>query len=149
MTSAFTGEEKRMERAESEAFLRERGTGVLSLAADDEAYSIPISFGYDGETIYVVFQGYSADSEKSRFVEETGRACLVTYDVAEKFEWTSVLVRGSIREVDDDEWDDLVEAIEDNAWYPSLFSEADPRGRLRGFALSVEEISGLEDDSAV
>ncbi len=145
MTPAFTGQEKELSREECDEHLREQGTGVLSLASDDEAYSVPISFGYADDVVYFVFLGYAADSEKGRFAETTDRACLVSYDVSGKFGWESVVVRGPLREVDDDEWDDLVDAIEDNAWYPSLFSEADPQSQIRGFALSTEDVSGLAD----
>ncbi|WIV65810.1 pyridoxamine 5'-phosphate oxidase family protein [Natrialbaceae archaeon AArc-T1-2] len=149
MPPEFTESETELSHEACEEILRDRGTGVLSLASGDEAYAVPISFGYAGETetVYVSFLGYSADSEKVAFAEDTSRASLVTYDVRGKFDWTSVVVRGPIREIDDDEWDGLVDAIEDNAWYPSLFSTSDPQGKLRGFALTVEELSGLEDDS--
>ena len=36
-----------MTDTEVDAFLREQGTGVLALAADGDAYAVPISFGYE------------------------------------------------------------------------------------------------------
>ena len=45
---------------------------------------------------------------------------------------------GPLEAVDDEGWDELVAAIEDNAWYPSLFRASEPMADLRGYALVAE-----------
>lgn len=132
-----------MDREDIDAFLHERGVGVLSLADGDEAYGIPVSFGYDDEDdLYFVFIRLGEQSKKETFADRTTRASLTVYEVASKHDWTSVIASGPLREIDDDEWADLEAAIGDNAWYPSLFSESDPMRDIQGWALRIEEASG-------
>lgn len=134
-----------MSDGEIAEFLRERGVGVLSLAAGDDAYGVPLSFGYDGDSLYFVYLRAGETSEKERFSERTERASFTAFEVDGKHRWRSVVVSGRIRQVDDDEWDALVAAMEDNAWFPSLFSEAEPMRGLLGFALEIESARGLQN----
>lgn len=46
----------------------------------------------------------------------------------------------------DEEWDALEDAIEENAWYPSLFSEADPMQGIQGWVLEIEELTGRRSE---
>ena len=67
--------------AEIEAFLGDGGTGVLSVARDDEPYSFPVSYGFaedDGE--FYLRLGYDDDSAKAAFVYEPCPAQLVVYE---------------------------------------------------------------------
>ncbi|MFC4358765.1 pyridoxamine 5'-phosphate oxidase family protein [Halobium salinum] len=139
----------RMEETEARAFLKERGTGVLSLAREGEAYGFPVSFGYDedADRIYFVFVGYGEESRKESFAGETTRASLCVYAADSARDWRSVVVDGAIDAVEDG-WEDSRAALEDNAWYPSLFSEADPRRDLSVWGLNVESISGLRGPDA-
>ncbi|MDL0142354.1 pyridoxamine 5'-phosphate oxidase family protein [Halobacterium salinarum] len=52
-----------LSRTESDTLLFESGVGVLALTDGTEAYSIPESFGYDGETLYFQFV-YTPESKK-------------------------------------------------------------------------------------
>jgi uncharacterized protein len=136
-----------MDDAEIEAFLREQGIGVLSLASNGEAYGVPISFGYDGEDrLYFVFLRVGERSRKEEFAGATERASLTVYDVDSKHVWRSVIANGRVRQVRDDEWDAVESAIDDNAWYPSLFSEAEPRQDFQGWVLEVEELTGQKSE---
>lgn len=63
-----------------------------------------------------------------------------------KHVWRSVIARGRIRQVADDEWDAVEESIGDNAWYPSLFSEAEPTKELQGWVLEIEELTGQKSE---
>lgn len=129
------------------AFLREEGVGVLSLTDGHEAYGVPVSFGYDGEdNCYFVFLRVGEQSKKEGFAEQTDRASLTVYDVRSKHVWTSVIVSGSLHEIADDEWSDLETAIEDNAWYPSLFSEAEPMRDIQGWKLQIDEVTGQRSE---
>lgn len=135
-----------MDRQAIDAFLREQGVGVLSLTDGQEAYGVPVSFGYDGDSCYFVFLRVNEQSKKERFAERTERASLTVCDVSAKHVWTSVIVSGSIRQVTDDEWDGLEAAIGDNAWYPSLFSEAEPMRDIQGWELRIEEVTGQRSE---
>ncbi len=129
--------------AEAEEILREHGTGVLSLAREGEAYAVPVSFGYDGERCFFVFVGYHEPSTKATFAETTDRATLTVYDDTERDDWHSVLVRGELTQLESEaEWNLAREAIDDNAWYPSLFRGADPRGSVDLWALAAEDVTG-------
>lgn len=137
-----------MERADVDQFLREQGVGVLSLASGGEAYGVPVSFGYDGgDSVYFVFLRVSERSKKEEFAERTERASLTVHDVSSKHVWTSVVVSGTLDRVADEDWDELEAAIGDNAWYPSLFSEAVPMQDIVGWELRVEEITGQRSET--
>ncbi|MCL7417650.1 MAG: pyridoxamine 5'-phosphate oxidase family protein [Halalkalicoccus sp.] len=141
----ITGTE--MEREEAEVFLRDQGVGVLSLANEGEAYGVPVSFGYDGEDrLYFVFLRVGEESRKEAFAAATERASFTVYDVESKHAWRSVIASGRIREVDDDEWETVRDSIDDNAWYPSLFSEAEPMRDIQGWVLEIEEITGQKNE---
>jgi hypothetical protein len=136
-----------MDEAAVDAFLRERGHGVLSLADGSEAYGIPISFGYDGERLFFVFQRPTEESRKEQFAGTTETATLTAYDVGGKHDWRSVVVSGPIRRIDEGEWPALLDAIEGNAWYPSLFSQAEPMQDFLGYELLAESATGLAGTS--
>jgi hypothetical protein len=134
----------RMTDGEVNELLSRVGVGVLSLARDGEAYGVPVSFGFDGEeTLYFVFVGYGAESRKEAFAAETARASFTAFEVTDRDRWRSVVVGGRLESVDREEWTSATEAIEANAWYPSLFRTADPTGGLEIWALRIDERSGL------
>ncbi|SEP20470.1 Pyridoxamine 5'-phosphate oxidase [Halogranum amylolyticum] len=131
-----------MSGEEAERFLRQQGFGVLSLARENEAYGIPISFGYDDENLYFVLLRPGAQSKKEAFIRETETASFLVYDVDDKHDWRSVVVTGRVEPVDDDEWPALRDALEENAWFPSLFSETQPMQDILGWRFVVDEITG-------
>lgn len=134
-----------MDRAAVDAFLAEQGVGVLSLTDGEEAYGVPVSYGYDGEsTLYFVFLRLGEHSKKEAFARQTERASLTTYQAPSKHVWRSVIASGPVSEIDDDEWETLVEVVGDNAWYPSLFSEAEPMQDIAGWRLDVEDVTGQQ-----
>ena len=133
-----------MDDEEVDAFLREHGVGVLSLADGGDAYGVPISFGYDGERLYFVFLR-GETSRKETFAEATTRATLTAFDVAGRHEWESVVVAGRLEPVAEDEWEAVVAAMEDIAWFPSLFSESEPMRGIAGWVLEIEEATGLHN----
>lgn len=119
---------------------------MLSLARDGEAYGVPVSFGYDGtDRLYFVFLRVGEESRKEAFAASTERASFTADDVESKHVWRSVIVHGRIREVADDEWETVRESIDDNAWYPSLFSEAEPMRDIQGWVLEIEETTGQKN----
>jgi nitroimidazol reductase NimA-like FMN-containing flavoprotein (pyridoxamine 5'-phosphate oxidase superfamily) len=134
-----------MDDATARAFLREQGFGVLSLAVEDTAYGVPISYGSDGdaERLYFVFLRPGERSRKERFAEATERASFLVFDVPSREEWRTVIAAGTLRVVDDDEWPAVRAALDDNAWFPTLFSETEPMRDIVGWALDVDEVSGM------
>ncbi len=138
----------RMSESAVDAFLREQGTGILALARDGESYAVPLSFGYDGNRMYFVFVGYHAESRKTRFADATDRATLTTYAVESVTEWQSVIVSGRLERTPEEEWETARAAIEDTAWYPSLFRQADPRGSVTLWTLVPDEMTGYAGPDA-
>lgn len=147
MTGAMDVEEIRgdpMSDAEIDAFLTEQGTGILSLADDNRAYAVPISFGYErGRAVFAYWQ-FGTDSQKLAYSEATERACLAVYDVASEFDWQSVLAFGPLREMSHEEWTEVGELMDENAWSPDLSTLGQRRISVVGYELHIEEVTGLQ-----
>jgi hypothetical protein len=128
---------------EIDAFLRERGYGTLALSSDGRAYAVPVSFGYDAERelCYLSLVQFGDGSEKLAYAETTTEAALLCSAVESRFAWRSVLVRGSLHPVPDDDRDHAEAVMDDNAWFPSLFYQGPITGVER-FALGMERVSG-------
>ena len=127
---------------EIDQFLTEQGHGTLSLADDGAAYGVPISFGYDGELLYMSLLEFGDESMKGAFLETTSTACLTTYDVTTRFDWKSVIVRGEIRDVSDDDVEYMDGVLDENAWFPTIFPPSDPMTGVHHISLVPEERSG-------
>ena len=84
---------------ERDEFLRNGGTGVLSLAAGDEPpHSVPVSYGYDATTETFYFR-LAVGAESSRTDLDTGHVSFVTYDETDEG-WRSVVARGQLEHVE-------------------------------------------------
>jgi nitroimidazol reductase NimA-like FMN-containing flavoprotein (pyridoxamine 5'-phosphate oxidase superfamily) len=96
--------ETEMTPEETDAFLGENETGVLSLAEDDDPYAAPVSYGYDPEKRAFYFRLVSTpESEKRRFLEASTNARFVVYgdDAAGAEEvYRSVVAAGTLSEID-------------------------------------------------
>lgn len=137
-----------MDEESAEALLCAEGVGVLSLADDSLAYCVPVSFGYADRSIYFVFLQPGEDSEKIAFAEATREASFLAFTRPSRHNWQSVIARGPIRRLDEGDWDDLVEAMADNAWFPSLFAETEPMQDLVGYELHVDSLTGMQSRAA-
>jgi hypothetical protein len=122
------------------------GWGVLSLADDDEPYSIPVSFGYDGADVYVAFIRDSPTNTKFEFAADGAPARLLVTDVRARFDWRSVAVTGPLRAVDrgTDEWETLMTHLTDNAWFSADFERASDVESIQGWRLVGDEVRGVE-----
>ncbi|MDX1748211.1 MAG: pyridoxamine 5'-phosphate oxidase family protein [Halobacteriales archaeon] len=137
------GERKfEMSEREIEQVLTTAKHGVLSLASDDRAYAVPMSYGYDGEGLYFIFRRPATGSRKLEFIRETDRATFVVSSMTTKHDWASVVVEGPVVPVEDDGWADLLEAFGEDVWFPSIFSETDPREDFIGYYLVAERVTG-------
>lgn len=91
----------KMAADERDAFLKNGGTGVLSLAAGDESpHSVPVSYGYDASTETFYFRlAVGAGSSKGDI--DDGRVSFVTYDETAEG-WRSVIASGRLEHVESD-----------------------------------------------
>jgi nitroimidazol reductase NimA-like FMN-containing flavoprotein (pyridoxamine 5'-phosphate oxidase superfamily) len=105
-------EETEMSTAEIDEFLSGAETGVLSLARDNEPYSIPISYGYDADSrVFYLRLVSTPDSAKRRFLSSRPQTRLVIYDENDpQTQYRSVLASGILEEIDPSEMS--VEEIE-------------------------------------
>lgn len=96
-------QETELSPMETDAFLEDHETGVLSLARDDEPYAVPVSYGYDPEDRRIYLRLVTTpDSEKQRFLVDASRASLVVYET-DGDGYRSVVAAGRLSEVDREE----------------------------------------------
>ncbi|WP_276300073.1 pyridoxamine 5'-phosphate oxidase family protein [Halorussus lipolyticus] len=132
----------RMESKASAEFLEGQGWGCLTLADGGEAYSVPLSFGYDGDsTLYFQVQT-DDDSDKMAYLDATTTATFLVPEVQPP-EWSSVIVRGAVEKVPDDEADEAYSAFADNAWFPACpwTNDKDP-AEVEFYKLEADELTG-------
>jgi nitroimidazol reductase NimA-like FMN-containing flavoprotein (pyridoxamine 5'-phosphate oxidase superfamily) len=97
-------------------FLKEHGSGVLSLSDGGETYAVPESFGYDGGSLYFQLV-YTDDSHKMTYIETTE---IATFTVSDEDPAQSVIIRGPLNKVPDDQVVVATNAIAENAALPTL-----------------------------
>jgi nitroimidazol reductase NimA-like FMN-containing flavoprotein (pyridoxamine 5'-phosphate oxidase superfamily) len=94
--------EAKMGPEEIDEFIATRETGVLTLARENEPYSIPISYGYNAtdRTFYMRLVS-TPESEKRAFLSSSPTVRLVIYDGTddESMYW-SVVATGALEELD-------------------------------------------------
>ncbi len=93
-----------MDEHEIGQFLTERGLGVLGFASEGEAYTIPIAFAYDDRADRCILRLLAKeDSTKQEFVATTAVASLTAYEWTGPDDWRSVVARGPLQSLADDE----------------------------------------------
>lgn len=141
----------RMMDSEIDTLLTEQGVGTLSMAGEERAYSIPMSFGYDApEKLYFLFAGHSEEGNKVAYAEQTDTASFVVFDVESPSTWRSVVVEGSLSRITPPEWDTAREAMADNAYQGELIAGVDRQEDPRVWVLDVAQRTGraLEHDGS-
>jgi nitroimidazol reductase NimA-like FMN-containing flavoprotein (pyridoxamine 5'-phosphate oxidase superfamily) len=73
--------------------------GHLGCFADSKIYVTPISYVYDGESVY----GHTADGMKLRMLRANPHVCLQVDHIENLANWVSVIVWGEFEEVAGDE----------------------------------------------
>lgn len=131
-----------MTDAEIDEMLTEQGHGVLSVTQGESAYGIPISFGYDGERLFMHLLEFGGKSKKAEFMKTTDVACLTTYTVESRYKWKSVVVRGRLEPVPEDEHAYADEMLDENGWFPTLFPPTAPMSAIHRVALPVTGATG-------
>ena len=131
-----------LDDAEIDTVLRDVGAGVLSMSADGVPYGVPLSFGYDGDTLYFVFLGATADLRKETYAEQAEEASFTAVDVDPEGAWRSVIVAGPIDRITPEQWEDAREAMLDNAYQSDLLAEHELQENPNVWALEIRERSG-------
>jgi nitroimidazol reductase NimA-like FMN-containing flavoprotein (pyridoxamine 5'-phosphate oxidase superfamily) len=135
-----------MSRRDVDDLLSSTGWGVLSVAENEEPYSIPVSFGYDGDDVYFGLIRDSPTNTKFDFVGAGATARLLVTDVRARFDWRSVAVTGPLRAIerDSDDWETLMDSLAENAWFSPSFERAEGVEEVQGWRLVPSEMSGIE-----
>ncbi|QHS16282.1 pyridoxamine 5'-phosphate oxidase family protein [Halopenitus persicus] len=123
-----------LEADEIDEILRTAGSGVLSLCDGAETYAVPESFGYDGNALYFQLV-HDDDSEKMAFIETTDAATFTVYDESPA---ESVIVRGPIETVPEDDHAIAMNAIAENAAIPTL--NVSPTAALETLSMDLYQI---------
>ncbi len=131
-----------LDDAEVDDVLRAQGAGVLSMSADGVPYGVPLSFGYDGDSLYFAFLGATADLRKETYAEQSDVASFSAVDIDPGGAWRSVIVSGPLDRIAPDEWDAAREAMLDNAYQSGLLAEHELQENPNVWALEIEERSG-------
>lgn len=93
-----------MDEFEITQLLTDRGLGVLGFAAAGEAYTLPVAFAYDDEQERCIFRFLMPEhSRKREFIADTQTASLTVYEWGGPDDWRSVVVRGPLQPLADDE----------------------------------------------
>lgn len=92
-----------MSDEEVNELMRRSGAGVVALADENDAYAVPMSFGYDADegAVYMMM-AFAPESKKRRWIRNTETASFVVYEFDGDDEARSVVVTGRIEEVSDD-----------------------------------------------
>ena len=130
-----------MSATEIDSFLYEQGHAILSVANNGDAYAVPVSFGYDGDGIFLYLIQFDGQSKKLDFSAGTGTVCLTGYDVKNRSEWECVLICGTLEPVPESEFDYMDGIMDDNAWFPSFHPPDWPITEVRRTMLSIDSIS--------
>ena len=127
-----------MSESDVDEYLRAGEHGVLGLADGDDAYTVPLSYHYDGERFLLRVSEHDDDSEKGRFIDATETATFVCYEASTTESW-SVHVRGPLRE-----WQANVDEGTINEWFQPfrLFDEAVESVGFTLYELEMERVTG-------
>lgn len=123
--------------------LRSRRNGMLALANDGAAYAVPISYYYEGGTLYLRLAAHET-STKMEYLETTTEACFLVFDYGRDGSSWSVVALGSLRQVA--EPGDVTTL---NERFPELriFDEDIEDVSLTVFELDVTELTGRQTRS--
>ncbi len=95
-------QETEMSESQVDEFLSDNETGVISMAREDEPYSLPISYGYDvdSRTFYMRLVS-TPESKKRAFLGSEPHVRLVVYDEDDEGTlYRSVVAAGHLDEIE-------------------------------------------------
>lgn len=141
---------RKLSADEIDDMLIQNGIGVLGLVDDGYPYTIPMSFGYDGDGMSFPMQwGAGYDGRKERCVESNSHASFTVYeqDSSNPQVWRSIVIAGDLHQITEEEKEQAYASLAANAEFaPDLgvwgipFDEVD----LRLYGLSFNECAGRE-----
>ena len=132
----------RMDDDEIRGFLSSQSTGVLGLPAGGAPYMVPMSYGFDGESLYFTFV-LGTESRKADLTTGEGVASFLVYRADTAFNWQSVLLSGAVEEVPRAERDAVLGAVS-VAWRPELFERAVETESAELYRFRVEDWTGVK-----
>jgi uncharacterized protein len=91
------GAVREMEQAEAHQFLMRHEWGVLGTAGQGIPYGVPVSYGFDGQDLFVA----SGPGLKRRNLEANPAVCITVAEVVDGDHWSSVVVTGEAVPVSD------------------------------------------------
>ena len=112
------------------------------MSANGVPYGVPLPFGYDGDALYFVFLGASANLRKETYAEQSETASVTAIDVTPGGTWRHVIAAGPLNRITPEYWDDAREAMLDNAYRSELLAEHELRENPNVWALDIEARSG-------
>ena len=133
-----------MDAEEIAAFLGQGGTGVLSLAADDVPYSIPVSYGFDQNKRAFYFRlGFVGPTVKRRFIKPAAPARFVVYD-RRGADWRSVIAAGTLEPITADKLTTEVATALQRGDLPLYEIWDSPREEIEfeTYRLNLDELTG-------
>ncbi|MFB6135395.1 MAG: pyridoxamine 5'-phosphate oxidase family protein [Halobacteriaceae archaeon] len=130
-------------------FLERQGLGVLAFPSDEDAYSLPMSFGYDRYDAELFFQFAMEETSEKRIHLTTDRdASLTVFEWRSVDDWRSVNVRGPIRQLPPEEYGRAAAVFAAYARVASLevFDEPLQELDLEWYVLDAESMTGRQSN---
>ncbi|MCI0490871.1 MAG: pyridoxamine 5'-phosphate oxidase family protein [Blastocatellia bacterium] len=88
---------KPLSSEEARALVREGRMGRLGCISEGEPYVVPVSYIFEGESIYV----HSLTGRKIRAMRRDPRVCLQVDDIEDEYHWRSAIAFGEYEEITD------------------------------------------------
>jgi hypothetical protein len=137
-----------MDSQDIDDLLVSQGYGILSLCRGGDPYSIPVSFGYDGEYVYFGLLKDDPNPTKMAYIEDKSTVRLLVTDIHGRFDWQSIAITGTARlldsDEDEDEWDHFIDTLDDNGWFMRAFERSEAIESIQGWKVRIDELQGLE-----
>lgn len=89
---------KELTDAECHLFLSEQRFGRISCALENQPYTVPFHFAFDGEDYLYVFATFG---QKIEWMRANPLVCVEVDDIQNQFEWFSLVIFGSYEELPD------------------------------------------------
>ncbi len=133
---------QRMDDEAIENFLSIQHAGILGLPTSGAPYLLPMSYGFDGGShLYFAFL-VEGQSRKAELADQADVGSFLVYNAETMFHWRSVLLRGPIRRLSEEERSKITEA-QTPAWQPELIETASETCETRVYEFQIEESTGV------
>ena len=127
---------------EVEGFLSSQSMGTLGLPTEAEPYLLPMSYGYDGGPRLYFYFVVGNGSRKAELANQAESAAFLVYSAETAFNWQSVGLTGTIRELPEDSRGDIDETAMPT-WRPELFETASESLETQIYEFRIKELTGV------